>query len=116
MKITHRVPPNYVRGAEITPEYQAEVDRTMQRAEAEYRRAQAAVAAAERRLARLERRAEKEGRRRQLRQQITTAAALVELRRIELEKYHRMATASPASAEHRGVRSYRNVPQPGVPL
>jgi hypothetical protein len=36
--------------------------------------------------------------------------AAVELRREELEEYKRMALASPASAEHRGKKSFRPVP------
>jgi hypothetical protein len=105
VKLTHRpgspfwVPPS----ATVDPAYQAEVARMMARAERAWRQAERRLADAEHRLGRA---------RRQQRPAKTLAslAALVELRRDELEHYRRAMEASPASAEHRGRRSFRPVP------
>lgn len=111
MKIKHRVPAaQMVRSDPITPEYQAEVDRTTARAEAAYARALKRLHAAEERLAQVQaRRAPKR------KQQIAELEAMVELRRTELETLHRMMTSSPASSMHRGTKAgHRHIPSPGI--
>lgn len=44
------------------------------------------------------------------RRRLAELHALVELRRAELDGYRRLMTGVPASAEHRGTRSFRPVP------
>jgi hypothetical protein len=115
VKIRHHVPVEQVmRPDPVSPEYQAEVDRSTAKAEREYRRAQ-------RELARVERRLEQErsrGRGRpgpRKRRYIAELEAEVELRRTRLLELHRMMLASPQSAQHRGTRDpHRHVPTPGV--
>lgn len=107
MKITHRnasgswfyVPPSAV----VDADYEAEVRRSTERGEREYRRRMHRLARAEARLARAQ---EVKTPRRQLAELV----AVVELRRAELEDYRRLMVGVPASAEHRGVGSYRPVP------
>jgi hypothetical protein len=109
VKITHRnpaaswwhVPPS----AEVDPAYQAEVDRATQAGEREFAARQARLARAEARLAAARREHGNAARKRAAR-----LAALVELRRAELEDYRRLLVASPASAAHRGTKSFRPVP------
>ena len=107
MKLTHRdsrsspfyIPPSAV----PDPGYQAEVDRSTERGEREYQRRAARLARAEARLARA----------REVttpRRRLADLTAAVELRRAELDAYRRVMTGVPASAEHRGTRSYRPVP------
>jgi hypothetical protein len=107
VKITHRnpasswfhVPPS----ATVDPAYEAEVRRSTERGEREYQRRAQRLVKAEARLA--EARAVTTSRR-----QLAELTALVELRRAELDDYRRLMLGSPASAEHRGTRSYRPVP------
>lgn len=107
MKITHRNPttgPFYVPpSAVVDPGYEAEVRASTEHGEREYQRRMARLAKAEARLAKA--RAARTPRRR-----LAEVAALVELRRAELDDYRRLMTGVPASAGHRGTRSYRPVP------
>lgn len=106
MKIKHRTPGNWWTApvsADVSPDYEAEVQRDTTRAENNYRHAQERLARAEARLAK----AQAAG---QHRRRIAELQALVELRRAELDAYRRQMTSVPASAQHRGRRSYRPVP------
>jgi hypothetical protein len=107
VKITHRDPrssPFYVPPSAVTDDaYEAEVRASTDRGEREYQRRAARLARAEARLAKA--RAVTTPRRR-----LADLAALVELRRAELDGYRRLMTGTPASAGHRGTRSYRPVP------
>jgi hypothetical protein len=110
MKISHRtpsanwfhVPPSAV----VDADYEAEVQRSTARGEREYRRREQRLAKAEARLAT----ARGENRKKVTRQHLAELVALVELRRAELDEYRRLMVGVPASAEHRGTRSYRPVP------
>jgi uncharacterized protein (DUF2132 family) len=110
MKITHRNPAaNWFaipQSAVIDPDYEAEVQWATERGEREYRRR------AER-LQRAKDRLTKATRARTSAKRLAVLEAAVELRRQELEAYRRLMVASAASAEHRGVKSYRPVPNPG---
>jgi hypothetical protein len=117
VKHKHRVPtPSWWQvppSSYVDPAYQAEVERDTARGEREYRLRQERLACAEERLAAAQ---EAKGRR-VSRRRMAELQADVELRRQELETYRRAMVASPASAEHRGVRSYRPVPPSnGIPL
>ena len=110
MKIAHRDPrssPFYVPpSAVVDAAYEAEVRRSTERGEREYQRRTARLAKAEARLAR----ARADTPRRRHRRRLAELEAVVELRRAELEDYRRLMLGVPASAEHRGTRSYRPVP------
>lgn len=109
MKIRHRVPvEQLMRSATLTPEYQAEVDRTMAKAETAWRRAQKRLADAERRLLRAKTKPAA-GKRVQHRRQIAELEALVELRRQELERTHRLMTATGAPSTKRGRKGHRHI-------
>lgn len=115
MKIRHKVPAHLLaRSDPITPEYQAEIDRTMAHAEANWNRAQKRLESAQRRLARAQRRVAKEGKPRA--NEIAHLEAVVELRRVQMEQTHRLMVATGAPATSRGVKSFRPVPRPGGPL
>lgn len=116
MKIKHKVPTVAYRNDPVTPEYQAEVDRSTNRLTVAYERAQRRLEAAEQRLQRAQaaqaaQRAKKDARDRA--RELAVAAELVELRRSELQEIEALMKASPASAQHRGPRSFRPVPAPG---
>lgn len=113
MKIKHRVPVALLATSDpITPDYQAELDRTAAKAEAAYSRALKRLEAAEQRLAKAQR---KQAAPRQHKRQLAELEAMVELRREELQKWHRMMVASPASSMHRGTDGgHRHIPSPGV--
>lgn len=102
MRITHRVPVIEPESAVVDAKYQAEVDRATHKAERTYAKALQALARAERRLHRVEQTRNRKA--------IRLAAEIVELRRQELVEIERMMFGSPASATHRGRRSYRPVP------
>lgn len=112
MKITHRNPAgSFWRIPESDPvdaAYQAEVDTCTERGEREYQRLQARLARAESRLTR----AQAQATTRRDRKQVATLIALVEIRRAELADYERLMVAVPASAQHRGTKSFRPVPEP----
>lgn len=113
MKIKHRIPVALLAKSDpITPEYQAELDRTAAKAEAAYNRALKRLQAAEQRLARAQ---SKRAAPRQHKRQIAELEAIVELRRQELLDLHRLIVASPASSMHRGTDGgHRHIPSPGV--
>lgn len=114
MKIQHRIPVDRLRLSDpVTPEYMAEVDETVRRAEIRYRNAQAAVARAEARAARAEAAMRGTACSRQRRRAWLVAVAELEQRREELARLASLTRAAPASAQHRGDRSYRPVPKPG---
>lgn len=117
MKIKHKIPLCAYRSDPITPEYQAEVDRSTNKAMLEYAPAQRRLEAAERRLRKAEEASRAAGARKKVKataaRELAVAAELVELRREELQRLEALMKNVPASAEHRGKRSYRPVPQPG---
>lgn len=117
MRLKHNVPPAAFRVDPITPEYQAEVDRATAKAVVDYERAQRRLRAAEERLERARERSARQTinakRSRAIARELAVAAELVELRREELQRLEDMMRAAPASAEHRGVKSYSPVPRPG---
>lgn len=115
MKIRHKAPACPIQSDPVTPEYQAEVDRSTNKAMAAYERAQRRLEAAQRRLEKANRakaRAKGKGAKR-LTRSVLAASEAVEARREELRQIEATMTAAPASAEHRGQRSYRPVPRPG---
>ncbi len=93
---------------EITPEYQAEVDRSTEKLERRYRLAQKAVETARARKARAELIV---GHAKLRRKRVAEAEAVLEARLAELADLERMMTTSPASARHRGVKSFTKVPK-----
>lgn len=114
MKIRHNVPACALRTDPVTPEYQAEVDRATTKLMRDYERAQRRLEAAEQRLQRAESAATRRKKSaRVLAHETRVAAELVELRREELQHIEALMKSVPASAEHRGTRSFRPVPQPG---
>lgn len=111
-KIKHKVPEP--RSAVLTPEYQAEVDRSMERGRLRWESEQAALAKVERRRARLAARKPKTAREAKItKRQLAELDAQIELYRMHLQHLQRMMMPSGASAAHRGRDSYRPVPQPG---
>jgi hypothetical protein len=107
VKITHNPHGNWERpSAAVSAGYEAEVEQATHRSEREYRRRQERLARAEEKLARA--RASSQTRTRK--KLIAELVAMVEMRRQELEEYRRMMVSSPASAEHRGRKSFRPVP------
>ncbi len=109
MRITHRVRlPREPKPVEITPEYQAEVDRSTEKLERRYRLAQRAVEAAR---SRKERAESIVGHAKLRRKSITEAEAVLEARLAELADLERMMQASPASAQHRGTKSFTKLPR-----
>lgn len=106
MKIRHNpnaswAPPSAV----VSESYEDEVLRSTEKAERLYRQAQKRLADAEGRLARAQRKASAKNRKRHL----AELEAIVELRRVELEKYRRLMVSTAASAAHRGRDSFRPV-------
>lgn len=99
----------------VPPEYEAQVQLTTQRAEREYRNALRRFERAEAKLAAAQQLRERNRKAVKLKQ-LKELEALVEIRREELADWHRMMVATSASAEHRGPKSYRPVPKPGIPL
>lgn len=116
MKLRHNVPPVGLRSEPITPGYQAEVDRSTHKAMVAYEAAQRRLRAAEERLLRAQAAQERAADKRAAlaaKRELAVALELVELRREELQRVESLMKAAPASAEHRGVRSFRPVPKPG---
>jgi len=111
MKIAHRNPaPGWFdvpQSAVVDAGYEAEVCRSSERSEREYRRRRQRLAKAEARLTT----AQAETRKKITRQHIAELQALVELRRAELDEYRRLMVGVMASAEHRGTRSFAPVPR-----
>lgn len=111
MRIKHRIPVDRLRLTdEVTSEYQAEVDKHTARLEREYRAAQARLSAAEERAKRIDRRTASRSSRKAHERDSATAWALVDLYRLELEKFERMMQAVPASSQHRSRAAHRPVP------
>lgn len=118
MKITHHVPAHAIRLTDaVTPEYQAEVDRSTRRAEMRHAVAVNKLRAAEARLAKADGKlllAASVGKTsRAAKREVAVAAELVELRREELRRIEATMKSVPASLEHRGRKGYRPVPPPG---
>lgn len=116
MKITHRVPVRELRSDPITPEYQDEVDRATRSLQVRYEAAQRRLNRAEEKVTVARRRAEAAQSKHRLRDEVNARIALrvaqelAELRREELEAIERLMKSSPASAPHRGVASFRPLP------
>lgn len=112
MKITHNPHASWQRPSAVTsPRYEAEVTRATALSERRYRDAQDRLAKAERRLT------QASSSSRTTKKHLATLAALVELRREELESYRRMMASVAASAQHRGTKGWRPVPPSiGIPL
>lgn len=120
MKIRHRVPTAAFGGSDpVTPEYQAQVDRSTTKAQTAYERAQRNLAAALRRQERADEAVlanAAKGRKKDtaLVRAAKVAAELVELRREELLELERLMKAAPASSTHRGGRKgHRPIPAQG---
>lgn len=107
-RIRHKIPNSALErpSAVLTPEYQREVDRTLAHAEAEWNRAQKRLRSAERRLERAQRIDDKKRRKRE----VAKLEILVELRRVELERLHRIMCSNRVPTTARGRKSYRNAP------
>ena len=97
----------------LDPDYEREVDQMTARLERDYANAEKRVEASERRAARIERVKEsaqtardKKGYERDL----AAAWEQVSARRDELARLASLMSASPASAAHRGTKSFRTVP------
>ena len=113
MKVTHHVPEE-PGSATLTPEYQAEVDRSMNRGRQRWESEQAALAKAERRRDRLAKRKPKNARQAKVtKRQLAELDALIELRRLYLQDLYRLMKATGAPTTSRGVDSFRPVPEPG---
>ena len=123
MKIRHKPPANIFRSATLTPEYQAEVDRSMARGRQRWEAEQAALEKAERRRARLAANLERDQARatsgqakkkvRATRREIAELDEQIEMYRAHLQSLQRIMTSHGASSTHRGVKSYRPVPKQG---
>lgn len=110
MKIRHRVPSFVPSSAVISDQYQREVDRATERSERAYRAAQARLDAAIAKAAKAESVAKRKSAKSREIRAWQTAEALVELRRIELEKYERIMRVTAAPSSNRGRGSFRPVP------
>lgn len=107
VKITHNPHGNWQRpSAVIDASYAAEVQRATERGERLYRLAQQRLERAEEKLAK----ATASRHQRTKKKHIAELEALVELRRTELAEYERLMVSVPASAAHRGTKSFRPVP------
>lgn len=102
------VPPPWYRPRPVvlTAQYEREVERSTEKLEREYARAKKRVQQAEARLGK----AQRDSTTKTKRHLIAELEAHLQIRRDELEEYRRMMVAVPASAEHRGVKSFRPVP------
>lgn len=86
--------------------YQREIERSTSKLERQYARAQKRVREAETRLDR----ARQDTRRKVTANLLAQLEAQLQARRDELEEFRRMMIGVPASAAHRGTRSFRPVP------
>src|SRR5258708_2213239 len=106
MKITHNPHGSWQRpSAVVDPAYQLEVDPSTEKAERQYRLAQKRLEQAQSRLCRAQ------AHTRMKKRVMAELVALVELRRAELEQYRQLMVSVAASAQHRGVKSFRPVPE-----
>jgi hypothetical protein len=102
-----RLPPwHEPRPVELDERYEREVQRSTSKLERLYARAEKRARQAEERLSRVKQEPQREERCRL----IAELEAALELRMAELEEYRRMMVSVPASAEHRGRKSFRPVP------
>lgn len=109
MKIRHNPHGSWQRpSAHVDDGYEAQVQRSTDKAERQYAAAQRRLVRAEERLSKAVSSKKTANRKRV----IAELTAAVELRREELEGYRRMMTGVAASAEHRGVKSFRPIPSP----
>lgn len=110
MKIRHHVPSD-PHSSSLTPEYEAEVEASMYRGRLRWESEQAALAKAERRRRRLSARKPATARQsKTIRRQIRELDEQIEFYRSSLQETHRLMTASPQGASHRGSKSFRPVP------
>lgn len=111
-KSRHRIPIERLRLTdEVTPEYQAEVDRHTERLERRSRNAEQALARAQQHADRIAGESVSRAKRAAHESRLSQALAQVEIRRAELEEYRQlMAATDYASTRHRGRDSYRPVP------
>lgn len=114
MKITHNPHGSWQRPtAVVTDRYEAEVQQATHRAGRRYQLAQDRLARAEVKLAKVQASAHA----RTNKKHLAELVALVEIRRGELEEYRRAMVSVAASAQHRGTKSFRPVPDAnGSPL
>lgn len=107
MRIAHHQPPgsfwDIPESDLVDADYEATVQVHTSRSEREYRRLVHRLAKAEAKLSRARKAHAKKN-------DIAVLVYLVEIRRAELEDYRRLMVAVPASAEHRGRKSFRPVP------
>lgn len=110
MRITHKVrPPRDPQPPEITPEYQAEVDRSTEKLERRYLLAQKAV---EKARFRRERAALIVGHAKLRRKRLAEAEAALVARMAELDEIARLMTSTPAGGlRHRGTDGWTKVPR-----
>lgn len=110
MRLRHKLNPGWKPPSTlITPEYQAEIDRSLWHAQRDHRKAEQAFLRATLKLAKAE---VAHAAKRELR----VLRELVELRREELQQVEAMMWSVPASAQHRGhggQRGHRPAVQPG---
>lgn len=107
MKITHNPHGSWQRPSLATDvSYEADVQRATAKSERIHRQHQERLAKAEAHLAR----AMESKRHQAKRNHIAELEALVNMRREELAAYERLMVAVPASARHRGTKSFRPVP------
>lgn len=116
MRLRHHIPIWAIKPEQVTEEYQAEVDRSTDKAMVAYQRARRRLESAERRLQAAQDAATATQRKKNekaIARELAVAAELVELRREELQRIEALMMSVPASAQHRGRESYRPVPAPG---
>lgn len=106
MKIQHKTRTSVARigGDIVDSAYMAEVEASTARLEREYARAEKRLNAA---IAKAQKAEARTGTKPAV---VADLWAVVELRRMELDRYARMMATSPASAQHRGGKSFRPVP------
>lgn len=117
MKIRHHVRNASLKSDPVSPEYQAEVDRSTNKAQVAWERAKRKLLAAERRLALADakvvaRAALGKPTNDSLARECRIAAELVELRREELQFIENLMQSIPGGgSQHRGRGTHRPVPQ-----
>lgn len=107
MRIAHHQPPgsfwDVPESDPVDGNYEATVQLHTSRSQREHRRLVHRLAKAEAKLSHARKAHAKKD-------DIAVLVYLVEIRRAELEQYRRLMVAVPASAEHRGTKSFRPVP------
>lgn len=115
MKLRHNVPSN-PKSAKIDPDYQAEVDRSMERGRLRWESEQTELAKAERRRERLAARLPKIKRAseaREARRKLAEIDAQIESHRQYLQSVQALMTQTGAPSTNRGRKSHRPVPKQG---